>query len=162
MTDCPCGSGRVLNDCCGPYLSGERPAPTAEALMRSRYSAFATRQIDYLEETLLPETRGEFDRDHVANWAETSQWTGLDVLATAKGGEADSDGTVEFAAHFTVSGRAHRHHELSRFVKRDDRWWYLDGTIVLPKPRTVTKIGRNDPCPCGSGQKHKKCCGAAA
>ena len=162
MTHCPCGSNRTFNECCGPYLSGERPAPTVEALMRARYSAFTTQQIDYLEETLLPETRGDFERDHVAQWAETSQWTGLDVLGVTGGGEHDNEGTVEFAAHFTVSGKAYRHHEVSRFVKREDRWWYLDGDIVLPKPRTVVKIGRNDPCSCGSGKKYKKCCCAAS
>ncbi len=162
MTDCPCGSGRVLSECCGPYLSGERHAPTAEALMRARYSAFATRQIDYLEDSLLPETRHDFDREHVREWADSSQWIGLDVIGVTDGGEADTEGKVEFVAHFTVGGREHHHHELSRFVKRDDRWWYLDGTIVPPKPRIVTKIGRNEPCPCGSGKKYKKCCATAA
>jgi SEC-C motif-containing protein len=162
MTDCPCGSGRLLSACCEPYLSGTSPAPTAEALMRARYSAFATGRIDYLEETLLPETRHDFDRAHVTDWAGSSQWIGLEVLAVSDGGEGDDEGMVEFVAHFTVGGRDHHHHEKSRFVKRDGRWWYLDGVIVPPRPRTVTRIGRNDPCPCGSGRKYKKCCGGTA
>ena len=161
MTDCPCGSGQTLDSCCGRYLSGDVPAPTAEALMRSRYSAFATSNVDYLEQTLLPETRHDFDRAHVTEWARTSQWASLQVKSTEGGGTDDTEGFVEFVARFTLSGKEHVHHETGRFTKRDGRWWYLDGTMG-PRPRTVVKIGRNDPCSCGSGKKYKKCCGAAA
>lgn len=161
MTDCPCGSGRSLDACCGPHLSGEKPAPTAEALMRSRYSAFATGNIAYLEETLLPETRDDFDRDEARQWSENSEWTGLEIRSTTAGREGDEDGIVEFVAHFTMGGKAHIHHETSRFVRRDDRWWYVDGTMG-PPPRKAPKVGRNDPCPCGSGKKYKKCCALAA
>ncbi len=162
MTDCPCGSGRLLSDCCEPYLTGALPAPTAEALMRARYSAFATGRIEYLEETLLPETRHDFDRDHVTGWSKTSTWTGLEVVEVTAGGVDDYEGTVEFIAHFAVGKQPRSHHEASRFVKRDGQWWYVDGSIVLPRPRSVTKIGRNEPCPCGSGRKYKKCCAVAA
>ena len=62
MSNCPCGSGRTLDQCCGPYLDGTAKAPTPEALMRSRYSAFVTVNVDHLERTLLPETRGDFNR----------------------------------------------------------------------------------------------------
>ena len=97
---CPCGSGLTLESCCGRYLSGGETAPTAEALMRARYSAFATGAIDYLEQTLLPETRGDFDRAHVTDWARGSRWLGLEVRSVAAGGPDDDEGTVEFAAHF--------------------------------------------------------------
>lgn len=161
MSTCPCGTGRPLEACCGPYLSGAEAAPTAEALMRSRYSAFVTANVDYLESTLLPETRDDFDRQHVTEWAQNSNWTSLEVLSTSAGGPGDDTGTVEFAARFTLGGREHLHHESSRFTKRDGRWYYVDGDMVKPRPRAVVKVGRNDVCPCGSGKKYKKCCGAA-
>ncbi len=159
--DCPCGSGQTLAACCGPYLGGAAPAPTAEALMRSRYSAFVTGNIDYIEQTLLPETRADFDRKNITDWAGNSSWLGLEVRSTEAGGVGDQTGQVEFIARFTFGGQQHAHHEMSRFVKRDGRWWYVDGDIVTPRPRTVVKIGRNDPCSCGSGKKYKKCCGGA-
>jgi len=161
MTDCPCGSGKALDACCGPYLSGAAPAPTAEALMRSRYSAFVTKNVDYLEETLLPETRHDFNREHITEWANNSEWTGLEVRTTEAGGEADSEGVVEFIARFRVQGKDYVHHETSTFTRRDGRWFYVDG-IMGTRPRTAPKVGRNEPCPCGSGKKYKKCCGAAA
>ena len=157
-TDCPCGSSRSLAACCGPYLEGA-PAPTAEALMRSRYSAFVTGNIDHIERTLAPEARADFERAHIAEWAANSEWLGLEVRTTEAGGAGDDEGKVEFLAHFAFKGQRHTHHELSRFARRDGQWLYVDGDIVVPKPRTVTKIGRNDPCPCGSGKKYKKCCG---
>lgn len=161
MTDCHCGSGRSFADCCGPYLSGEALPPTAEALMRSRYSAFCTRNVDYLHDTLLPSTRHDFNREHVAEWAANSQWTGLEVRRAVKGGADDTDGDVEFVARFTVKGENYVHHETGTFAKEDGRWYYVDG-IMGQKPRTAPKVGRNDPCTCGSGKKYKKCCGAAA
>ena len=161
-TSCPCGSDRSLESCCGPYLLGERPAPTAEALMRSRYSAFVTGNVDHLERTLLPETRGDFDRTHITEWANNSEWTSLEVHATEAGLPSDTDGVVEFVARFRMAGREHVHHEISRFTQRDGHWFYVDGDMVKPQPRAVAKVGRNDPCPCGSGKKHKKCCGTAA
>ena len=158
---CPCRSGKSLDACCGPYLAGTVPAPTAEALMRSRYSAFATRNVDYLEETLLPETRADFDRGEIEAWAKNSLWTGLEVRSTEGGGAGDEEGIVEFIAHFTMNGKPQSHQETSRFAKRDGRWYYVDGVLGM-RPRSGPKVGRNDPCICGSGKKYKKCCGAAA
>ena len=161
MTDCPCGSGKTLEACCGPYLSGAAPAPTAEALMRSRYSAFSTKNVDYLHDSLLPETRHDFNREHVTDWANNSEWLGLEVRSTEAGGPDDSEGVVEFVARFKVEGKDYVHHETSTFAKRDGVWYYVDG-IMGQRPRTAPKVGRNEPCPCGSGKKYKKCCGAAA
>jgi SEC-C motif-containing protein len=162
MDACPCGSGKDLAGCCGPYLSGAALPPTPEALMRSRYSAFATGNIDYLEQTLLPGTRDDFDRKQVTDWAANSEWTGLEVRSTEGGGPDEEDGIVEFVARFRTGGKEYVHHETSRFSRSDGRWWYVDGTMG-PRPRTVAaKVGRNDPCPCGSGKKYKKCHGLAA
>ncbi|HYD99764.1 MAG TPA: YchJ family protein [Alphaproteobacteria bacterium] len=160
-TTCPCGSGRAFDACCGPFLAGTAQAPTAEALMRSRYSAFTTADVDYLEQTLLPETRHDFNRADTEAWAKGSEWTGLQIRGTEKGGEGDEEGVVEFVARFRTNGRDIVHHETSRFRKADGRWYYVDG-IMGPRPRTAAKVGRNDPCPCGSGKKYKKCHGANA
>lgn len=161
MSDCPCRSGKPLDTCCGPFLSGAALPPTAEALMRSRYSAFATGNIDYLHDTLLPETRDDFSREEIEAWSANSEWTGLEIRGTEAGGEDDDEGVVEFVARFTVKGKAQGHHETSSFVRRDGRWFYLEG-VLGARPRSGPKVGRNDPCTCGSGKKFKKCCGAAA
>ncbi len=159
---CHCGSGQPYTGCCAPYVTGAEPAPTAEALMRSRYSAYVECNIDYLGETLHPNHRSDWDREATRRWAEDAEWQGLEILATDAGGPGDEDGWVEFAASFVEEGKPRRHHERSRFQRQGGRWYYVDGE--LPKPQTqrraTARVGRNDPCPCGSGKKYKKCCGA--
>jgi len=170
MTDtvCPCRAGdaetRAYAECCQPYLEG-KPAPTAEALMRSRYTAYAKSAIDYLHDTLAPEARHDFDRKSVTHWSSQSQWHGLEIVSTEAGGSGDDKGYVEFIAHFTSEGerRAHRERSLFRFDKDDGRWYFVEEANRKPEPIVKGKQpGRNDPCPCGSGKKFKKCCGAAA
>ncbi len=165
MTDadspCPCTSGKTFSDCCGPYLSGEKIAPTAESLMRSRYSAYATGNIDYLHDTLVEDTRGDFDRDAAVEWSAAATWTGLEIKSTENGKANDSDGYVEFVARFTQDEQERLHHETGHFVKIGGRWLYADGYNGT-RPVRVDKIGRNDPCPCGSGKKYKKCCALKA
>lgn len=159
---CPCGSDTAYATCCGPFHSGTSLPPTPEALMRSRYAAFVVHDIDYIEQTLSAESRTDFSREHVEAWATESEWLGLSILSTEGGTEADdTTGFVEFVARFRVDGKDQTHHESSRFEKTDGRWLYVDGNTG---PRTVRlktpKAGRNDPCPCGSGKKFKKCCNA--
>ncbi len=160
--------------------------------MRSRYSAYARGEVDYLVDTHAPETRAPTLRADVASWAASARFTRLEVVlveaavsASAPVGpphvllpsmrrpaatlrsegprpaveEAD---TVTFVAHFVEGGVARTMSERSRF-RRDEagRWLYVDGTAAPAKPiRATTKVGRNDPCPCGSGKKYKQCCGA--
>lgn len=160
MSDCPCGSGKELADCCAPIIEGV-PASTAEALMRARYTAFVTRQIgDFLRDTLAAEKQGEFDLREVEMSARDAEGLGFELRASEGGGEADETGAVEYVARFRIRGQIQAHHELATFRREDGRWLYVDGQ-VNPKgaPRQVVKVGRNDPCPCGSGQKFKKCCG---
>ncbi|MDD4617044.1 MAG: YchJ family protein [Alphaproteobacteria bacterium] len=159
MDLCPCASGKAFAECCGPYLSGTSDAPTAEALMRSRYSAFATENIDYLETTLAMEKRKSFDREATANWARSSEWKGLRILAVRDGKETDKQGIVEFVADFCEKGQFYQHRETSRFERREEKWYYVEGARGA-LPVHSDKTGRNDPCPCGSGKKFKKCCGA--
>ena len=163
MSDCPCGSGRSYETCCQPIIAGD-PAPTAEALMRSRYSAYVKHAYDHLGRSLSEKERKDFSADDAKRWSESSQWLGLTILRTEKGGPDDDVGLVEFSAKFKNEGKEHEHLEAALFSREDGRWVYAGqapqrGTTVrYEKP----KVGRNDPCPCGSGKKYKKCCGAAA
>ncbi|MFM1892696.1 MAG: hypothetical protein RLZ44_1773 [Pseudomonadota bacterium] len=128
--------------------------------MRARYTAYAEREIDFLGDSLHPEHRHDWDRQATARWAEGADWAGLEIRATEAGGEQDQEGKVEFVASYKEKGLLKRHHEFSRFARVNDRWYYVEGE--LPKPvtqRNDLKVGRNDPCPCGSGKKYKKCCG---
>lgn len=157
MTSCPCGSGRGYDECCGPLLAGG-PAPSPEALMRSRYTAFTRADLDYLEKTLAPEAKEDYNREETESWVKDAKWNGLEVRSSTVDGEG---GTVEFVAHYKIHGKVFAHHELATFRTLDGTWAYVDG-ILNPRPaqRSVDKVGRNDPCPCGSGKKYKKCCGA--
>jgi len=159
---CPCGSGAMAAACCLPVIGGARPAETAEALMRSRYTAFTLGLIDWLQASLSPDVRDDFDRDHITSWSLGSEWLGLEVRRVEGGGPADTEGTVEFVARFAHSGKRHAHHETGHFVRGEQgQWTYRDGVYAQGTVRReAPKVGRNDPCPCGSGKKFKKCCGA--
>lgn len=123
---CPCGSGKSLASCCGPLLSGLANAETAEALMRSRYSAYVTLNISYLKDTLWPKNRTGFDETATMQWARENHWTGLTVLQVHGGETADREGTVLFEAKFLAAGKLHTHRELSRFRKKAGRWYYVE------------------------------------
>jgi SEC-C motif-containing protein len=121
-TVCPCGSGRPLAECCGPYLAGSALPPDAEALMRSRYSAYVLGDAAYLLATWHPDTRpASLDLDQ----GPPAKWLGLAVKRHEDSG--DGRAVVEFVARYKIGGRAHRLHESSRFVHEGGRWWYLDG-----------------------------------
>ena len=144
---CPCGSGIALDDCCGKWHQGQ-PAPSAERLMRSRYSAYTLGLIDYLVATTLPAQQTALDRDSMRAWSLGSTWLGLEV----EGSELiNTHAFVTFTARWHDGDGEHRHRERSAFVQQAGRWYFIDPTVPL-------KAGRNDPCPCGSGQKFKKCC----
>jgi SEC-C motif-containing protein len=160
MKLCPCGSGTGYAECCEPYITGAKIPLTAEALMRSRYSAYEVHAIDYIVETCDQDAGDVIDIKRTRDWSEKSRWLGLKILSADKGGPADTEGTVEFEASYERDGLRDIHHEKAQFKKRDGRWFYENGDIV---PKTVTrtgpKVGRNDPCPCGSGKKYKHCHG---
>ncbi|MDX2375227.1 YchJ family metal-binding protein [Microbacterium sp. LRZ72] len=118
---CPCGSGERYDGCCGPLHAG-RPAATALALMRSRYSAFALGYAHHLSATWHPGTvPGDVGVDAA------TRWTGLEIIATDGGEPGDRRGVVEFAAHYREGGSDGVLRERSRFVFQSGRWWYLDG-----------------------------------
>ncbi|MEZ5541823.1 MAG: YchJ family protein [Pseudomonadota bacterium] len=159
---CPCNSGLAYADCCEPYISGARKPVTPEALMRSRYSAYALQIMPYLAATLHPGQRHDYDEAGAARWARESEWDSLEIL-DAPAVPADGDnGTVEFRATYRRKGEKIVHHERAEFRRLGDTWYFFDGKMVGPGQvrRETPKVGRNDPCPCGSGRKFKKCCGA--
>lgn len=129
--------------------------------MRSRYTAYVVGDIDYLLATHDPETVAETDREGLEQWSRSAVWHGLVILATERGAADDDEGVVEFAAKYSSEGVMRTHSERSRFRKRRGRWLYVDGEMgkATPVVRGAAKTGRNDPCPCGSGKKYKKCCG---
>ncbi|MFO7654474.1 MAG: YchJ family protein [Candidatus Krumholzibacteriia bacterium] len=159
--DCPCGSGRDHEECCGAVMTGERPAATAEELMRARYSGYVLGDVDFVIASMHPDRRGETDPEGIRDWSENSQWHGLEIVSTSGGGPDDAEGEVEFVADYTFADKRHRHHERATFERHEGRWFFVDGETVKSQPfvREQAKVGRNDPCPCGSGLKSKKCCG---
>jgi SEC-C motif-containing protein len=164
MKQCPCGSGRDYSACCGQYICGKAKAPTAEALMRSRYSAYVEHAIDYIIDTCEHRGKDDIDYKSTRDWSEQSTWLGLKIISVEKGGPSDTEGIVEFEAAYEQDGLKDVHHETAKFKRENGgpggAWLYVDGRI---SPRTIVraspKVGRNDPCPCGSGKKYKLCHG---
>lgn len=120
---CPCQSGRSYARCCAPFHRGETPAPDAQALMRSRYSAFVLADADYLLATWHPTTRpATLDLGDTA----ATRWLGLEVKRHRQ--QDESHATVEFVARYRIGGApAVRLHEISRFERGQGRWYYVDG-----------------------------------
>lgn len=154
---CECGSGQGYMSCCGQYHQGIMSPPTAEVLLRSRYSAYVREYDQYLSKTWHTSTR---PKDSIKHNPELI-WRGLEVMNVDGGGERDAKGEIEFVARYTISGCPEQLHERSRFVREAGEWFYLEGDDLAPLGnQNGDKIGRNDACPCGSGKKYKKCCGA--
>lgn len=147
---CPCGSAVEYSLCCHRYLSGEQVAPDPSQLMRSRYCAFVMKDADYLIRTWHSSCHAARFRDEIGAGFATTEWLGLTVFEHTVS-EADNTGYVSFVARFREHGKPGAIIERSRFLKENGQWYYIDGT----RPQ----FGRNDPCPCGSGKKFKKCCG---
>ncbi|MDR1900566.1 MAG: YchJ family protein, partial [Treponema sp.] len=147
MKICPCGSGRPYAECCEPYITGAQKPPTAEALMRSRYSAYVEHAVDYIIGTgVYQEGEQATDIKQTRAWSEQSTWLGLTILSTEKGGPGDAKGTVEFKAVYERNGLRDVHHEKARFKKTDGQWLYEDGEVVpVTMVRSSPKVGRNDP-----------------
>jgi len=127
--------------------------------MRARYSAYVFAKMDFVFDSTHPDHRQGYDHAGTKEWAETAEWQGLEIIGTNRGGVDDSVGEVEFIARFTEKGAKREHHEAGQFKRKDGSWYFTEGKMVRPKPLTVTRIGRNDPCSCGSDLKYKKCCG---
>lgn len=121
---CPCGTGRPYAACCGPFVQDGVLAPTAQELMRSRYTAYALHHGDHLFRTWHPSTRPtDTDPDPAV------QWVSLRILDVVDGGPADDEGIVEFIARWRSTSQEGITHERSRFQRRAGRWFYVDGTL---------------------------------
>jgi SEC-C motif-containing protein len=128
--------------------------------MRARYAAYTAANIDFIERTIHSSTKAEFDCESARKWAKESQWHGLEILNVTGGKEDDAEGNVEFIATYSQKDERIEHHEVATFRKEAGKWTFVDGHILhQPFRREQPKIGRNDPCPCGSSKKYKKCCG---
>jgi len=128
---CPCGSGLSYAQCCGRYIDDGQNAPSAEALMRSRYTAFVRADAAYLLGTWHPSTRpAELDLGDT-----NLRWLGLSIKRCERGGPDDMEGVVEFVARMKRGGRAARLHEVSRFTREDGQWFYVDGELHEPRRR---------------------------
>jgi len=159
---CPCGTGKSYAECCEPIIRGTSLAANPEALMRSRFTAYAKHEVNWLKDSLEPTQRHDFDEKSVSDWSKGSEWLALEIRRTQLGGPEDVTGYVEFIARFKNEGAVREHHEIGEFRKVDGKWFFYDGRGVKPAPfkHEGPVVGRNDPCTCGSGKKFKKCCGA--
>ncbi|PKH09591.1 YchJ family protein [Moritella sp. Urea-trap-13] len=153
-TPCSCGLAMPFKDCCGKYIYGIAAAATAEQLMRSRYSAYVHNAPVYLMATHHPDFIRDLNEDLIADTAKNTQWLRLEIIMS-QGDEESETGIVEFKAWFQDGEEEACLHERSNFIVEDQQWFYTQGELN-PAP---LKQGRNDLCLCGSGQKHKKCCG---
>ena len=154
---CPCGkkvegTPRKYEECCQPIHLGNQVASTPEQLMRSRYSAYFYALGQYIHDTHHQDYRGNTSPEEFTQSAESTQWCHLEVVQSS---QQDSSGVVEFKASFIDKDKLHTLHEVSNFVFENDYWLYTDGQF---QPKTSQKINRNQPCPCGSGLKAKRCC----
>ncbi|MCK3654600.1 preprotein translocase subunit SecA [Pasteurellaceae bacterium Macca] len=147
---CPCQSHQAYGDCCQPFHLGHQTPQTAEQLMRSRYCAYTLKNIPYIVATTVPSQQLLLDVDAMTQWAESTQWAGLEVLSHRPLGKLHS--LVEFNAFFIEEDECKAHHEHSLFVNIHDKWYFVDPTVSLPTQK--------QPCVCGSGKKFKHCCGA--
>ena len=118
---CFCGSAIPFQDCCGKYIDGKEKTPTALALMKSRYSAYATQQTDYLLNTTHSSQRKYYSKADTLSWATANGWQKLEIISF-------TENTVEFKAYFLDENKQNQiHHEFSTFKKENDSWFYVDG-----------------------------------
>ncbi len=157
---CPCSSQKEFDTCCQPILEGSA-AQTAEELMRARYTAYTQVNMDFIKATHDPSTIKKTNMNENQSWAEQTDWSGLEILSTEKGLADDDWGKVEFRAHYSSKDNSGVHHEVSEFNRKNGKWFFTEGKAPesFQIVNTEPKVGRNDPCTCGSGKKFKKCCG---
>lgn len=147
---CFCGNNVEFKDCCQAFILAQSIPESPEQLMRSRYSAYCDKNIEYLIKTHWPVNPNS--REQIENTANSTQWLGLKVISAKP--PKENEGFVEFVAFFQQNG-VQQLHEKSRFKRHQQRWFYVDGVHLPP-----IKLSRNDLCFCGSQKKYKKCHGA--
>jgi SEC-C motif-containing protein len=124
MIKCYCGSLKIFQECCEPVINGLKKAATAEALMRSRYSAYSIHHADYLIKTTHVSQQKYYSKAQILNWATSNKWINLKIIST-------TEFTVEFEAYFLDSKQQSKiHYELSNFVFENGNWFYVDGQFI--------------------------------
>ena len=153
---CPCGSGKLFEACCEPILTRERPAATAEELMRSRFTAHVAHDFVHLHRTHFPTARLPYVEEPESP---AIAWTRL-VVHAHEAGKNPTTAFVEFSAFFDEDGAERVIQEKAEFLHVGGEWLYTRAVRSGPAPFKAAqpKPGRNDPCPCGSGKKYKQCC----
>lgn len=134
---------------------------TPKELLEKRYQAFASGDVDFVLQTHHPETRDAIEEKAVEAWSKGSQWKGLEVSEVKEEGDKTF---IHFTVRYERKFETVNHTEWAEFRKEDGKWYYYDSEFPSPETirRSDEKVGRNDPCPCGSGKKFKKCHGVAA
>ncbi|SNY50641.1 SEC-C motif-containing protein [Arsukibacterium tuosuense] len=153
--NCYCCSGLLFSKCCQPLLEGTATADSCLQLMRSRYSAYCSKNIEYIFQSYHPEQREANSKAQIEEFADTVHFVGLTISdwSQSQAPLHGDSGSVSFVARYIFSNKLETLTEKSRFTL-NDRWYYYDGEIAAS---TVLNIGRNDRCPCGSGKKFKQC-----
>lgn len=155
MPMCPCGSTKTYAQCCQAIHDNHANATYPEQVMRARYTAHELKLVNFVVNTYHPSCNATDEIDMIAN-SVNIEWCRLDVISASEPEPDANVGFVEFKAYLLDDGIEHCMHERSRFIKENGLWYYMDG-IALDE--NVNKVGRNEPCVCGSGKKYKKCCG---
>ncbi len=133
---------------------------TPTALLEARSKAFVDHDVDFIVNSVHADVRDQQNRDEIATWSKNAEWLGLEI---EKDWEDDEGrGFVQFTCRYREQDQEIEHKEIAEFRKADDeKWYYYDSKRPSTTVKRETpKIGRNDPCPCGSGKKYKKCCAA--
>jgi SEC-C motif-containing protein len=156
-TPCPCGSGKPFGQCCEPIIRQQRVAANAEEVMRSRFTAHVLGDYAHLHRTDLETAKQPYEPVQEEEGAVT--WTRLEIHAHEPGPKPEL-AFVDFTAYFKDGDAERALDEKSEFQKVDGVWYYTRAVRTGPRPiKAPPKVGRNDPCPCGSGKKYKHCCG---
>ena len=120
---CFCGSALTFHDCCQRFINGTDKTPTALSLMKSRYSAYASHQVDYLWETTHHSQRKYYSKADILNWATANDWQKLEIITA-------TENTVEFKAYYLDANKESQvHYEFSTFILENGSWFYVDGTF---------------------------------
>lgn len=148
---CPCGSGKMYSSCCGEFHHGNKLPETAEKLMRSRYTAFSLNNLSYIQDTMQGNAAKKFSEPETNEDQSSHELLGLDVTRQYIDKKNPHHAFVEFRVLHQFEKKFDVTQELSEFSRINGKWFYVDGK--------TQKSSRNDPCPCHSGKKFKKCHG---
>ncbi len=151
---CYCGTAIAFQQCCQPLIENKIKAESAEALMRSRFSAYVVKNYHYILQTYGLEQQKQLTISQLAESAKGTKWLGLDVLSHKS---INQTAQVEFKAFYQIDAQFYLMHEISDFIFEQRQWRYTSGQILADSGEIFPK--RNDPCVCQSNKKFKKCCG---